>query len=40
MSEISRHANLFIDPGKDHGAQAKPVAALCRGPIERDKATL
>ena len=39
MSEISRHANLFIDPGKDHGAPGKPVAALCRGPIERDEAT-
>ncbi len=39
MSKISRHANLFIDPGKDYGAQAKPVAALRRGSIERHEAT-
>ncbi|MDE0390265.1 MAG: hypothetical protein OXI75_16320 [Rhodospirillales bacterium] len=39
MSKISRHANLFIGPGRDHSAQAKPVATLRRRTIERDKAT-
>ena len=39
MSKISRHANLFIDPGKDHGARAEPVVAPRRRMIERNKAT-
>ena len=37
MSKISRHAILFIDPGKDHGARAEPVVAPRRRTIKRDK---